>query len=600
MTKKVTRSFLPMLLVLTLMISLPGMTALAEGAEYPVLPDGHPESLIPTIVTPEILPALEKGEVEAASALMIEVEQSGELPTLSWTAAASGGDGNYTYSFHAILPTIEDGETIYYSYGGQEGAGNSFSFTFQKNGAWELWVDVEDGNGLFNRKVVEINVELEGMDPLQLTITGPEAGSFTNATTWTASFTGGDGNYTYAFYLAEMDSDLEGSRTVTYTKGNTTGNSVSLSYQFLASGNYELQLWVKDGNGQGEALYKEVTSFDDSYPTVSAVCTDLVQQCRTAGNSSDYDIALWLHDWLTQNANYDYTYSHYSADGVLCGGTGVCDSYSKAYLFLLREAGIPAIRITNDGHAWNAVQLDGKWYNVDCTWDDPGEGGNENHIYCFLPDEVMDVDHKDHDSTVTCTSFDDNYYVRTGDAQDWADSIAETVTSLLQNGNYSYTVDFPTRYVIEGYVFSDRESAGTVLGDRASMALASEADYAYGDEPVELIFDSKPGDTGMTVQIDFNNKTLELPNDLVQVEASAFFDDTAVRAILVPESTETIADAAFRGMDGLWMIRIPNASTGIAEGAFDGNNPHLTIVAPTGSNAEQYAMKHSLKFEAVS
>ena len=183
MTKKVTRSFLPMLLVFALMISLSGMTALAEGVEYPVLPDGHPESLIPAIVTPEILPALEKGEVEAASALMIEVEQSGELPTLSWTAAASGGDGNYTYSFHAILPTIEDGETIYYSYGGQEGAGNSFSFTFQKNGAWELWVDVEDGNGLFNRKVVEINVELEGMDPLQLTITGPEAGSFTNATT---------------------------------------------------------------------------------------------------------------------------------------------------------------------------------------------------------------------------------------------------------------------------------------------------------------------------------------------------------------------------------------------------------------------------------
>lgn len=32
-------------------------------------------------------------------------------------------------------------------------------------------------------------------------------------------------------------------------------------------------------------------------------------------------------------------------------------------------------------HAWNQVQLDGKWYYIDCTWDDPTGGGHERTTY---------------------------------------------------------------------------------------------------------------------------------------------------------------------------------------------------------------------------
>ena len=32
-------------------------------------------------------------------------------------------------------------------------------------------------------------------------------------------------------------------------------------------------------------------------------------------------------------------------------------------------------------HAWNQVQLDGRWYYIDCTWDDPTGGGHERTTY---------------------------------------------------------------------------------------------------------------------------------------------------------------------------------------------------------------------------
>ena len=31
---------------------------------------------------------------------------------------------------------------------------------------------------------------------------------------------------------------------------------------------------------------------------------------------------------------------------------------------------------TTESHEWNYVELDGKWYAVDCTWDDPIVRGN--------------------------------------------------------------------------------------------------------------------------------------------------------------------------------------------------------------------------------
>ena len=70
----------------------------------------------------------------------------------------------------------------------------------------------------------------------------------------------------------------------------------------------------------------------------------------------------------------------HGAAGPLVDGYAVCDGYSKAFDLLCYLSGIDCIRVSgtstnssgsSGGHAWNKVKVDGTWYNVDVTWDDP-------------------------------------------------------------------------------------------------------------------------------------------------------------------------------------------------------------------------------------
>lgn len=97
---------------------------------------------------------------------------------------------------------------------------------------------------------------------------------------------------------------------------------------------------------------------------------------------SDEEKALFLHDYLAAQYNYDYAalngietrqYSeHYSALGLLLNGKAVCQGYSELYAILLNKVGVPARFVSSDdlNHAWNYVRIGGTWYHVDVTWDD--------------------------------------------------------------------------------------------------------------------------------------------------------------------------------------------------------------------------------------
>lgn len=83
--------------------------------------------------------------------------------------------------------------------------------------------------------------------------------------------------------------------------------------------------------------------------------------------------ALTIHDYLDSHAEYDTSYSNYTSYGVLMDGKGVCQSYAFAYMYILNHLGIETHLISSRSmnHAWNVVKIDGDYYNVDCTFDDP-------------------------------------------------------------------------------------------------------------------------------------------------------------------------------------------------------------------------------------
>ncbi len=88
-----------------------------------------------------------------------------------------------------------------------------------------------------------------------------------------------------------------------------------------------------------------------------------------------YEIELQLHDILCELISYSETPDilSYTAYGALVRGEAVCEGYTRAMQLMLYEFGIrstPVIGFTHEPHMWNLVELDGKWYHLDLTFDD--------------------------------------------------------------------------------------------------------------------------------------------------------------------------------------------------------------------------------------
>ena len=77
-----------------------------------------------------------------------------------------------------------------------------------------------------------------------------------------------------------------------------------------------------------------------------------------------------IYNWCTKNIKYDKTISKKhirDVYGALINKEAVCVGYAKAFKYLCDKAEINCILIKNKTHAWNYVQLDGRWYSVDTT-----------------------------------------------------------------------------------------------------------------------------------------------------------------------------------------------------------------------------------------
>lgn len=58
----------------------------------------------------------------------------------------------------------------------------------------------------------------------------------------------------------------------------------------------------------------------------------------------------------------------------------VCSSYAFLFQRFMERAGYNSYIATGGNHAWNVVELDGKWYGVDCTYGDDGSSMNSNYL----------------------------------------------------------------------------------------------------------------------------------------------------------------------------------------------------------------------------
>ena len=228
--------------------------------------------------------------------------------------------------------------------------------------------------------------------------------------------------------------------------------ALDFTFEFAASGTYEIRFYFMDAeNGIYYLRTTAVVSIDDvSRPSVDQIVSEAVAKAQSNTDGSDYQMALWLHDWLLDQLEYDSTYVWSSAESGLTQGKGTCESYQRIYQRLLNSAGIANARMTGNGHTWNAVKIDGAWCQVDPTWGDQSDawyGFNMKHFYFGLTDELMGAVHPDlvsqyqaDDYACRSTDFRNSYYVREGEAAEWASAYKDRVQSKLDAGITEFVI----------------------------------------------------------------------------------------------------------------------------------------------------------------
>lgn len=279
-------------------------------------------------------------------------------------------------------------------------------------------------------------------------------------TTFHVTATGGSGAYQFRMDAPTyMDPDGSSESVADPSRNQWqqyTGECTSHDYQFemTASGTYYLRFYLMDKAAGVYYLRSNVfaSANDDAYPAVSAIVKSAVDKCSADTDGSDYARALWLHDWTLDQLEYDHNLNWCSAESGLTRHQGTCESYQRIYSKLLDAAGIANGRITGNGHTWNAVKIDGKWCQMDLTWDDTSDNWygdlDQRHLYFGLTDELMAIAHSDHtanyqmdDYAYRSTDLSNNYFVRNGKADEWAGKYADRIQEHLDAKEESFSID---------------------------------------------------------------------------------------------------------------------------------------------------------------
>ena len=135
-----------------------------------------------------------------------------------------------------------------------------------------------------------------------------------------------------------------------------------------------------------------INTYDDYRVQIVSIVNQLCSEENNFNTKEKYKI---LHDFVAKAISYDYKSIRPGVDlrygqgpndpkKALNTGLGVCGAYAQLYKDLCDEAGLTCAFVygrafipgntSSLGHAWNAVNIDGKWYHTDCCWSDTGGG----------------------------------------------------------------------------------------------------------------------------------------------------------------------------------------------------------------------------------
>lgn len=236
-------------------------------------------------------------------------------------------------------------------------------------------------------------------------------------------------------------------------------------FNYVISESPEL-FWVNDGNisSSGEPVvylyleYSNTLSEENTrFPKLEAAAEKIVAEALKKEDL--YDTVMYMHDWIVDKAVYNNNNSSSrdlaGTDDIILDGTGLCTAYARAFMYLCHKAGIDCVMVNgtaNNGygiedHSWNKLKLDGKWYAMDVTWDDPVYAAgtdlsliSRTYTYFCLSDAEMGNDHTlsgDFKFTALACNSNEYSYATRNRIQEFS-SVAEAFNFLSDNVDRNY------------------------------------------------------------------------------------------------------------------------------------------------------------------
>ena len=198
----------------------------------------------------------------------------------------------------------------------------------------------------------------------------------------------------------------------------------------------------------------------DLSTTMAQVDQVVDQVVNDVKGASDYEKIKYFYEWIINWTVYQRNQCEQDLTGVFLLRQSVCGGYSKAFQYLCKKAGIKCtyvLGMTDQLHAWNLVELDGKYYWVDATWGDSFDSeGNTvlNYHYFMVPDQILFRTHLSLNGKVPvgtlnevdvfkfpkCTDNSLSYYAQTGayfETYDY-DAIKKYILKKINEDPYQY------------------------------------------------------------------------------------------------------------------------------------------------------------------
>lgn len=260
-------------------------------------------------------------------------------------------------------------------------------------------------------------------------------------------------NYTDSVYDIK---NFESGKYTIFSTGTQIGNTAVMEYKFEYGDSYMITKAIENPKLKAKLSQRQQGAIDHLVQIKNQIIYDYM---------NDYEKELAIHDYLTKNYSYNSQLitdkrpkdENTGISAFLETKSGICEAYAYTFKALCNLSGLECYITTGifngDRHAWNTVKINGDFYNIDVTADDPvpDEPNHCYYSYFNLTDAEIEKTHTPDNKTVSCTADKYNYFKYNNLIVNNKESFKIMVNEQLNIGKTSFV------FKTQGYAVNDRD-----------------------------------------------------------------------------------------------------------------------------------------------